>query len=1021
VRTPQDMPRRLPRTSRRTRIWIAVAVVVIIILIASLRGLARFYTDYLWFQSVHFTSVFRGVLLTKWILALVFIAVFFVLMMVNLVVADRIAPPDLDASEANELVVRYREFAFTRGRAIRIVTSLIFALLAGVGTSREWNNWDLFRYHVNFGVTDPQFHRDVGFYVFQLPFIRFLITWTFEAVIVTLIVTAVVHYLNGGILPQAAQRRVSSPVKAHLSVLLAVLALIKAVAYYYDRLALDLSRQHVVNGATATNVHADAPAKVLLIFIALISAALFLANIRQRGWMLPAVGVALWFLVSILVGAAYPAIYQALSVSPSEATKERPYIQRNIDATRHAYELDGVQTVNNYNYSPTLSSAEVTGSTAQNEVNQQTLSNVRLLDPAVNLLNTFNKYQALRSYYSFNELNLDRYDLDINGTNQETATVSSVRELNNQVPSGFVNQHLEYTHGYGAVLAPVSESGVNQADGTPNFVLSGLPPVGSAPAQLTPSGSQIYYGLGPDTGGYVIAKSKTPELDYENNLRQQVQTHYAGTGGVEAGSILRRAAFALRFGDANFILSGQITPSSRVMYIRNIAARVQKAAPFLKFDSDPYSVILNGNVYWVIDGYTVTDNYPYSQNANLDSLPPGSGLQTTFNYVRNSVKVVVSAYDGSMHFFAWDPKDPILRVYERAFPDLFIPGSQADKIIPGITAHFRYPENIFQIQTNMFGRYHLTTPSDFYSQAQAWAVSPDPGSGQLTNSNAIGAAVAGGTGTLAPTVARLQPQYVLAALPNQSNPSVDFLLITPFVPISATGSSQNLTAFMTASSDPGTYGQLKLFQLPAGTTVDGPGLISNAIKSNTAISQELTFYNQQGSQVELGEVAIIPIDQTLIYVQPMYLESSTNRIPTLKDVIVVYNGNAYHSQNASLDNALCQITNKDGSKPFANYCNTAAATSPSLISPTTGAPGSSSTPGSTTTTTPSTTTTLPPTTAPAGSGPPPGSTVQSLLAQANSYFAQAQAALKNGDLATYQKDVNQAQTYVQWALQLPGG
>ncbi|MBV9660425.1 MAG: UPF0182 family protein, partial [Acidimicrobiales bacterium] len=861
----------------------------------------------------------------------------------------------------------------------------------------------------------------------ELPFIRFLINWGFEAVIVVLIVTAVLHYLNGGITPQVARRWVSPSVKAHLSVLLAMLALIKAVAYYYDRLALDLSRSHVVNGATATNVHADSPAKVLLIFIALISAALFIANIRQRGWILPAVGVGLWFLVSILVGAAYPALYQALRVSPSELTRERPYIQRNIDATRAAYGIDKVQTVGNYSYSPTVNGSDVTGTNPQQTVNQQTIANVRLLDPAVNLINTFNKYQALRGYYSFNNLNLDRYDLDVGGATQETATVASVRELNNSnsVPSGFVNQHLQYTHGYGAVVTPSSQNGVNP-DGTPNFVLSGLPPVGSPPAQLSPNGSQVYYGEGSATSGYVIADSKTPELDYEDSRTQQeVTTKYTGKGGVTAGGLLRRTAFALRFGDPNFILSGQITPSSRVMYIRNVTARAKKAAPFLKFDSDPYAVILNGQVYWVLDAYTTTDNYPYSQNAVLDSLPQGSGLNTTFNYVRNSVKVVVSAYDGSMRFFAMDPNDPILKVYERAFPDLFVDGTKADKLIPGITAHFRYPENIFQVQTNMFGRYHLTQANDFYSQAQAWAVSPDPGSGPLSNTSPTGAAVTGGANTnttIAPSVPRLQPQYILASLPGQSQPSVNFLLIAPFVPNSLTGSSQNLTGFMTASSDPVTYGQLKLYQMPAGITVEGPGLISNAIKSNTQISAELTLYNREGSQVELGEVAIIPINQTLLYIQPIYLESVTNRIPTLKDVVVVYNGQAFHSQNASLDNALCQVENPDGSKPFESYCNTAAATSPSLISPTGAATpgGSGGTSSSPTTTAPPTTTTVPASPPPA-SGPPAGSTVSSLLGQANAQFAAADAALHNGDLATYQKDVNQAQTYVQWANQLASG
>jgi uncharacterized membrane protein (UPF0182 family) len=1018
MRTPQDLPRRFPRTSRRLRIGLIVGVVLVIVLVVSLRGLASFWVNYLWFESVGFTSVFRGVLLTKWVLALTFTAIFFFLMWGNLYVTGRVAPPAVDPAETNELTIRFRDFAQAHGRVTQIGTSLIFAVLAGVGANREWNNWDLFRYHVSFGQTDPEYHKDIGFYVFQLPFIEFLVGWFFEAMVVVLLVTVVFHYLYGGITPQSSHGRVTSAVKAHVSVLLGVLALIKAVDYYYQRLALVLSRNHVVDGATATSVHADKPARLLLMVIAIIAAVLFLANIRQRGWVLPAVAVAVWVFVGIIVGDAYPAIYQALRVNPSELTKETPYIANNIAATQAAYGLSKVQVANSYNYTPTVTDEEIQGKSPTALANQQTLANVRLLDPAVNLLNTFDQYDRQKQYYSFSDLDPDRYDLDIHGTTQETATVTLIRELNASIPSGFVNQHLQYTHGYGAVIGPISETGV-KTDGTPLPTLSQLPPVGQP--QLVGNGNQIYFGEGADTGGYVIADTKTPEVDYESsNNSTQVTNHYAGTGGVAAGSIVRRAAFALTFGDPNFILSGQINPSSRVLYNRNIVQRAQKAAPFLKFDSDPYAVIVNRSVYWVLDAYTTTNNYPYSQGANLPSgqLPPNSGLNVPFNYVRNSVKVVIDAYNGSMHLFDMGTGDPILHVYERAFPDLFTPVSKANSIIPGIVAHFRYPEDIFQVQTFMYGRYHLTHPSDFYSQAQAWAVSPDPGSGLLNSNNPIGAVIANATGTATIQAARLQPQYVLAHLPGSTQQT--FMLITPFVPISASAATQNLTAYMTASSDPSTYGTLTVFETPAGQTVAGPGLISNAIKTNPAISEELTFYNQQGSQVELGEVAIVPLDQSLLYVQPVYVESSTNRIPTLRDVVVVYNGTAYHSNNTSLDNALCQITNPDFSKPFADYCTTQEAARTQLPSiPNLGTGSSGST---TTTTAPSASTTVPP--ASGDTVPvtvPPGATVGSLLAEAQNEFASAQAALKAGDLQVYAADISKAESYVDAASKLAAG
>jgi uncharacterized protein len=1015
MRTPQDLPRRLPTSSRRFRIGLLIAVVAVIVLIASLRGLAGFYTDYLWFQSVGFTSVFRGVLLTKVLLSIVFIAIFFLLMFVNLTIADRFAPEEIDPAENDELVVRYRESVFPRGRIVRIAVSAVFALLAGTGADREWNNWDLFRYHTSFGISDPEYHRDIGFYVFQLPFINFLLGWFFEAFVVVLIVTLVAHYLNGGIRLQSAQRGLTGAVKTHISVLLGILALIKAVDYYYERLELVLSRSHVVNGATATSVHADKPAKTLLIAIAIIAAILFLYNIRQKGWILPAVGVGLWVLVYILVGLVYPALYQALRVNPSEFTREQPYIQRNIDATLKAYGLQNVQVEpacstssasNCYQYTSTVTKTEIQGPSTGATAAQQTIANVRLLDPAVQLVNTFNQYQKIRQYYQFNDLDLDRYQLDTNGTPQMTATIASVRELNSSIPGGFVNQHLTYTHGYGAVVAPIGQSGVN-TDGTPDFSLSNLPPATTeSNLQLSSTGSQIYYGEGSDTGGFVIADTKQAESDYENSAGIQQTNHYAGTGGVKAGNLLTRAAFALRFGDPNFILSSQITQSSKVMYIRNIVSRAEKAAPFLKFDADPYAVVLSGKVYWVIDAYTTTDNYPYSQNANTDRVPASSGLNSTFNYVRNSVKVVISAYDGSMHFFVVDNSDPIIKVYEKAFPDLFTSGTKADQVIPGLTAHFRYPEDIFRVQTNMYGRYHLTKAQDFYSQAQAWAVSPDPGSGLLSNISSPATASIGPNGQIIPpSVQRLQPQYILAALPGSTTQT--FMLLTPFVPIAATTNQQNLTGFMTASSDPNTYGQLQVYETPPSSTVDGPGLVSNAIRSNQQISQELTLYDQKGSSVELGEVDIVPIDNTLLYVQTVYVESSSLQVPTLRDVVVVYNGTAYHSGNASLDNALCQIVNPDGSQPFSNYCNTAAATS---VLPNSPASSSQSGSGSGSTTT---TTTSPSTTAPAGSvTPPAGQTVKSLLTQAQADFTAANNALKAGNLATYQSEVNQAETLV---------
>ncbi|MGI8754025.1 MAG: UPF0182 family protein [Acidimicrobiales bacterium] len=1009
MRTPADLPRRLPRTSRRFRIGVLVVIVVAILLLTSLRGLSRFWTDYLWFSEVHFTSVFRGVLLTKIALATVFIVIFFVMLFVSLTVADRVAPDVPAVGPQDDLVERYREIQVKRGRWIRIATAVIFALFAGVGANKEWNNWDLFRYHVNFPSSDAQFHKNVGFYVFQLPFIDWLLNWVFLAIIVVLIVTVIAHYLNGGIRFQSPSQRSTTAVKTHVSVLLGVLALVKGVDYYFQRLEVVLARNHLVDGATATGVHAEIPAKVLLIAIAVIAAALFFYNIFRRGWTLPIVAVVVWALVWVLVGGVYPTAYQALRVSPSELTRETPYIQRNIDATRAAYGLSNVAVKQNYQGNATLSASQIQGTSPQAVANQATLANVPLLDPQ-QVVQTFDKYQALRSYYQFGGLNTDRYSLGAGFGDQLTQVVTSVRELYGQnVPSGFVNQHLEYTHGYGAAVAPASQAGVN-ADGTPNFSLQNIPPVGT-PA-VAGNGSQVYYGQGASASGYVVAKSKQAELDYENSSGTQVSNHYTGSGGVDAGSLVRRLAFALRFGDPNMVLSGQITSASKVMYIRNIGDRVRKAAPFLKYDSDPYSVVLNNQIYWIQDAYTTSNNYPYAQDANVNRVDQSSGLASQFNYVRNSVKVVINAYNGSMKFFVMNNNDPIIKVYEKAFPDLFTSVDKAETLIPGITAHWRYPADLFRVQTNMYGRYHLTRAADFYSQAQAWTISQDPGSGNLGQTQlatALSPNVTGGVAQV-PTTPRLQPEYILAHLPDSTEQR--FLSLQPFEPVSSSTKQQNLTAFMTASADPNDYGQLNVYETPPADNVDGPALITNAIKSNTAISSELSLLNQGSSEVVLGQVEAIPIDQTLLYVQPIYVQSSTNQVPTLKDAVVVYNGTAYNSGNASLDAALCKVTNIDGSQPFSTYCGTSAATKTAQGQ---GAAGGGTGPngGTTTTTTPPGS---PPSTAPPAGGAAP--TVQSLLSTAQAQFTAAMNALKTGNLAAYQQAVTSADNAVNQAAAL---
>lgn len=999
MRSSADLPRRAPRTTRRFRIGVLVAIVAVIVVLSSARGVARFYTSYLWFREVRFASVWSGVLLTKIVLATVFSVLFFALMWVSLTIADRSAPRVLAPDQHDELVDRYRELVYPRGRLVRVAVAVVFALFAGIGANAQWNNWDLFRYGVPFGVSDPQFHRNAAFYVFRLPFIEFLLGWAFGAIVVLLLVTAVAQYLNGGIRFHGPRPRVTPAVKAHLSVLLGLLAIVQAFRFYFDRLELVLSHAHLVDGATATSVHAELPADDLLIGIAAIAAALFLLNIRFRGWTLPVTAVIVWVVVWIVAGGIYPALYQAIKVNPAELNQESPYISRNITMTRYAYGLDHVKLAStgfDSTRSQVVSSSAISGDSEQARADRQTLANVQVADPAV-LGSTFNSLQSLRSFYQIKNLSVDRYTLDLHGKEQKVETLLGVRELTGSVPGGFTNSKLQFTHGYGAVVAPATQEGFSST-GYPNFSLENVPPQGSP--QLSEQGAQAYYGRGSQAGGFVISDTKLPEIDYEDAAGNETTNHYAGSGGVRIDNLVRRTAFALSFDNLDVLLSNQITDRSRIMYNRNLMGRVEKAAPFLHYDASPYATVVDGQLYWIVDAYTTTDNFPYAQQADTSRVSSSSGLSGSFDYARNSVKVVVNAYTGKMHYFVVDPNDPIIRTYERIFPSLFTSGAEADRVIPGITAHFRYPQDLFKVQTNMWGRYHLTNAAQFYNQANAWSIAQDPGSGHPNTPTRSTTQTV--TGRIILRVKRLNPEYELAALPGHTHQH--FVLAQPFVPVSPNSNRQNLTGVLYASSSQSDYGQLTMYETPSNQVVNGPRLVAQDINSNEQISYELTYLNQQGSSVDLGQVVTVPIANTLLYVQPVYVSSVTNPVPELKDVIVVYDNVAYQSGNASLDAALCAITNPDGSQPFSSYCSTSAAQRP-----TTQIPGPSSTGGSKSGSSGSS----PTTTVPGGSGvTTPHGTVSALLGDAQAAFGRANAALAAGNLGRYQTDVKQAEADV---------
>ena len=960
MRAPTDIAGSRRRPARGRVILVAAAAALFLVLV-SLRGIAGFYTDYLWFDELALTSVWRSVLGVKIALGVIFTLLFFALLWANLAIADLIAPAFRPLGPEEQLIERYHEAVGQRAGLVRAAVAAAFALIAGPGASGQWGAWTLFRNHVPFETRDALFQKDLGFFVFQLPFAKFVVDWLFASLVIVAIITAAAHYLNGGIRFQTPMQKVTPQVKAHLSVLMAVLAILKAVDYYLEKYELVYSTRGVVQGAGYTDVKAQLPAMQLLLGISLIAAALFIYNIFRRGWVLPVIALGLWAMVSVVVGAAIPAAVQQFRVQPTESTKELPYIDRNIKATKAAFGLRDVK-MNDFEANNAITNADL-------ETNKSTIENVRLWDPAPGILQeTYNRLQQIRNFYKFNDVDVDRYVVD-GRVRQE---LISARELNiDGIPSqSWVNQHLVYTHGYGAVLTP--SSGV-EPDGKPALQLKDLPPAG------TPSIAQpaIYYGQ--VMSGYAIVNTEQREIDYSEANGTNHTTTYNGGGGVKIDSFVRRAALALRFGDINPMISSFVTSESRAIYVRDIDERVRKAAPFLRFDSDPYPIIYQGKIQWIYDAYTSSSRFPYSQSADTSRLSPSSDLNANFNYVRNSVKVVIDSYTGKMTYYIVDQTDPIIKAWRKAFPALFTEGIDID---PELKSHFRYPEDMFRIQTNMFGRYHISDAGDFYNNTDAWDIAQEPGA--VSNATPIVPATNAAGLVTTSREPRMDPFYLLMRLPDET--TEDFLLLQPFVPRSRDDSVKVLSAFMVAKSDPGNYGQLEAFVMPRTRQVDGPAIVNARINQQPEVSREITLLNTSGSKVRLGNLLLIPVEQSLLYIRPLYVEAEGTPVPQLKKVIVVY-GNSVVIKD-SLREAMSTIF--PGSSPATLEQQGVGSTAPP-----TGQPAPLPGGGSTT--------------------PPPPASINDLLNQATARFTAADEALRAGDLATYQKATNDAKDLVRRA------
>ncbi len=962
---------RAPRRSgggRRLRFFAGAIGVLLTVGVSIFRNSSIFYTDYLWFQSVNLTNVWGYLLSTKVLLGVASVLITFALLWLNIWVADRGAPRALSPSQEDELARQYQRFVRPRAGRVRTAVAAALALFGGAGFASHWQEFILFRNGGNFGVKDPQFNMDIGFFVFKLPFLTTLLNWLLYTLVFALLVSLVVHYLQGSIRPQAATNRFATVVKKHVSILLALLALTRAAQYFLDRYRLSYSERGVVQGANYTDINFLLPALGLLTLISITAAVVLLLGVRSRSWSVPAITVALWGLVSVLVVSLIPAAVQRFSVEPSESQKEAKFIERNITATRQALGLHDVK-VNDFAYDEQLGAAGL-------QENAQTIRNVRLWDPTF-AQPSYQRLQENRSFFQFANVDIDRYPVQ----GQTTQLNVAVRELNigglPQERRSWVNQHLAFTHGYGAVASPANAVA---NDGAPVFSVKDLPPVGT-PEITQP---QVYFGE--YAKDYSIVRTAQPEIDYTAPDGRDQTSSYQGSGGVPLDNVVKRAAFAARTGDLQPLISELVTGQSKAMYLTNIRERQLAVAPFLKFDMDPYPVLLDGRILWMQDAYTSTNYYPNAQRADTSLLPrgPGSLGTTAFNYVRNSVKVVTDAYDGTMTFYVMDGNDPIIKAWQKAFPKLFVDGSTMDA---DLRAHVRYPEDIFRVQTTMYGRYHLDQADDFYSQSDRWniAQNPDREGGTeavTTQPPTLGAPVARPTNQ---AENRIDPYYLLMRLPGEERES--FLMLQPFVPFSQDDTRKELSSFMIAKSDPEDYGELQSFVMPRGQQVKGPALVEARIQQEPAISQYITLLSQRGSNVRLGNMLIIPIENSLLYVRPLYVEAQQTKVPELNKVIIVFGERVIMAD--TLQEALTQIF---GSAPATQEANAGGV--PTTPPGATGAVPAPVAPGQPQAQTPL---------------PLPGQRtpqeVTALLNRADGEFAAADQALRNGDLAEYQRRV----------------
>ncbi len=843
--------------------FFTIFVIALVAVLTLARWVANVYTDWLWFISLQYQNTFLTIIFSEIGLKVAVGAAFFILLFINLLPTRnqiiKAANQSRFLEDEHNVISLYRSPLSRYAKsgpimAVFALVSLVMAFFVGSAVSGDWVVLQKFLHPTPFGVHDPIFFKDIGFYVFQLPFYEFIYRLVIWSLFLIAFWVAAAYFVADSASGQGKGLLKSDAARFHLSLLAAVFFLARSFGYKLEQYNLLHTSSGVVYGPGYTAVHANLLAYKILFWVSIIIAIAIMVNVFLKKFRLVAFSIGALVMVSVLVGGVYPVVVQKFFVVPNELNRERPYIENNIKYTRMAYNLDMVEK-KAFPAGKTITAEDV-------QQNRDTVDNIRLWDYRP-LQQTYAQLQEMRTYYELKSIDVDRYMID----GKYKQLMISPRELNQQrLPENaktWVNQRLKYTHGYGVVASPVNEV---TSEGLPQLLIKDIPPVSSINLKI--ERPEIYFGELTDE--YVIVNTKTDEFDYPKG-EDNAYTRFTENTGVKVGSLLRRALFALSLGDYKLLLSTEVTGDSQVLYYRNITQRVPKIAPFLRYDSDPYIVIEGGKLYWLWDAYTTTDMFPYAE-------PFDRGL----NYIRNSVKVVVDAYSGNVSYYVADDTDPIIKTYMKVFPGMFRPLSEMPK---GLRSHIRYPEDMFMVQAVKYLVYHMDDPEVFYNKEDKWSLP---------------------TELLGQKEQQMEAYYTIVRLPGEREP--EFIQIMPFTP----HKKINMISWLAGRSDGENYGKLLLYEFPKQELIYGPRQVEARIDQDAYISQQITLWSQKGSQVIRGNLLVIPVRDALLYVEPLFLQAEQSKMPELRRVIVAHGDKIV--MEPTLDEALRKLFGKGAAR-----------------------------------------------------------------------------------------------------------